>query len=193
MGSYKETLASILLRKTKLRRTIFYISIDCILLTLSLYLAFFLRFDGIIDPVYFIRFGSYLLVFLAVKLSIYALFRLYKMNWTLVGFHELIDIAKASTVSFIMLIGIISLQGHINLFSGFPRSVVMIDFGISLVFITMFRASRRVLMHAFNGKENTDAKRVLIIGAGNAGEQIARDMSRQANGPYLPVGFVDDD
>ena len=164
MSSYKENIESFILKKTKYRRTAFYISVDGILLTFSLYLAFFLRFDGNIDPVYLNRFGSYLLVFLTVKLSMFALFRLYKMNWTLVGFHELIDIVKTSAVSFIILIGIISLHGQINLFSGFPRSVVIIDFGISLVLITMFRTSRRVLMHAFNGKEHIDAKRVLIIG-----------------------------
>jgi FlaA1/EpsC-like NDP-sugar epimerase len=41
--------------------------------------------------------------------------------------------------------------------------------------------------------DQVTTKRTLIIGAGDAGEQIVRDMRRQKNSPYMPVGFIDDD
>jgi FlaA1/EpsC-like NDP-sugar epimerase len=68
----------------------------------------------------------------------------------------------------------------------------LIDYALSLILIGGFKISKRVYLY---GKKYplVEQKRTLIIGAGNAGEQIVRDMRRTKDSPYLPVGFVDDD
>jgi FlaA1/EpsC-like NDP-sugar epimerase len=186
-------IKSFLLKKTNFRRAVFFATIDGILLSFSLYLSFFLRFDGIIPYLYLDKFLWYLFVFLAVKFIVFSFCRLYQMSWSYVGFYELIDIFKAETISLLMLLGIVFMLWSHTLFLGFPRSIPLIDFVISLVLIVMFRASKRVYRQVLSGKHREGTKRTLIVGAGNAGEQIVRDMRRQVNSPYTPVGFIDDD
>lgn len=184
---------SFLIKKTKLQRTIFFVLVDGLLLSFSLYLSFYLRFDGDIKPEYLDKFWSYLIVFLSVKYIVFALFRLYKISWSYVGFYELLNILIANTISFLLLTGIIFMLWFYNLFVGFPRSIPILDFIISLLLIVMFRTSKRIYRQTRSGMNREDTKQTLIIGAGNAGEQIVRDMRRQENSPYTPVGFIDDD
>jgi FlaA1/EpsC-like NDP-sugar epimerase len=68
----------------------------------------------------------------------------------------------------------------------------LIDYTLSLILIGGFKISKRVYLH---GKKYplVEQKRTLIIGAGNAGELIVRDMKRTKDAPYLPVAFIDDD
>lgn len=186
-------IKSFLLKKTRLRRTLFYITGDGFLLTLSLYVSLYLRFDGNIEPRFINNFFSYLLVFLFVKYSVFAVFRLYHMTWSYVGFYELLDILKANLVSLIMLMGIVFILWRQNLFEGLPSSILLIDFAVSLCLIVMFRTSRRTYMQARSRMNHAGAKRTLIIGAGYAGEQIVREIRRQKDSSYLPVGFIDDD
>ncbi len=166
----------LLMKKTKPRRTFFYIIVDGLLIALALYLSFHLRFDGNIKARYLDEFWKYLLVFLTVKYSVFAFCRLYRMTWSYVGFYELLDILKANLISLFILMGIIFMLWHQSLFNGFPRSIPLIDFTISLFFIVIFRTSRRFYLQARSNMNHINAKRTLIIGAGNAGEQIVRDM-----------------
>jgi FlaA1/EpsC-like NDP-sugar epimerase len=99
----------------------------------------------------------------------------------------------ANTVNLFLLSGIVYMFWFYDLFMGFPRSIPVLDFVISLVLIVMFRTSKRVYLQLWNETNSVDTKRTLIIGAGNAGEQIVRDIRRQKNSPYTPVGFIDDD
>jgi FlaA1/EpsC-like NDP-sugar epimerase len=188
----KEMVQSFFSKRTKSRRTLFFVTGDGILLSLALYLSFFLKFDGNITPAYLNNFFTYLSIFLLVKYSVFTIFRLYRMNWSMVGFYELFDIWKANTISLLLLLGIFFLFSYHSMFGGFPRSIPLIDYGVSLVLITMFRTSRRVYLQARLNRNHADAKRTLIIGAGDAGEQIVRAMRRQDNSPYMPVGFIDD-
>jgi FlaA1/EpsC-like NDP-sugar epimerase len=68
----------------------------------------------------------------------------------------------------------------------------LIDYALSLILVGGFKISKRVYLH---GKKYplVEQKMTLVIGAGNAGEQIVRDMKRTKDSPYLPVAFIDDD
>ena len=179
--------------RTKLKRTIFFVLVDGLLLSFSLYLSFYLRFDGNIKPEYIDKFWRYLIVFLSVKYITFTVFRLYRISWSYVGFYELLNMLMANTVNLFLLSGIVYMFWFYELFRGFPRSIPVLDFVISLVLIVMFRTSKRVYLQLWNETNSVDTKRTLIIGAGNAGEQIVRDVRRQKSSPYTPVGFIDDD
>lgn len=78
----------------------------------------------------------------------------------------------------------------------FPRTVIF----MALVFTTVFIGGSRLLVHAIfsygkniMGTNRELSKNVLIIGAGDSGEMLIRDMARKGNVPYKPVGFIDDD
>jgi FlaA1/EpsC-like NDP-sugar epimerase len=76
----------------------------------------------------------------------------------------------------------------------FPRSTLLIDYIISLFLIGSFRISKRLVLEGIKSpfKSKEEKVKVLIYGAGGAGEQITRDMQRNKNSNYLPIGFVDD-
>jgi len=76
----------------------------------------------------------------------------------------------------------------------FPRSTLLIDYIISLFLIGSLRISKRLVLEGIKSpfKSKEEKVKVLIYGAGGAGEQITRDMQRNKNSNYLPIGFVDD-
>jgi FlaA1/EpsC-like NDP-sugar epimerase len=75
----------------------------------------------------------------------------------------------------------------------FPKSILIIDFLLSIILIVGSRFSVRMFNEIEFGRINIRKKRTLIVGAGNAGELIVREITRQRESEYIPVGFLDDD
>jgi len=76
----------------------------------------------------------------------------------------------------------------------FPRSTLLVDYLISFFLIASLRISKRAILEGIKStfKSKEGKTKVLIYGAGGAGEQIVREMLRKKNSNYFPVGFVDD-
>ncbi|MBC8460991.1 MAG: polysaccharide biosynthesis protein, partial [Deltaproteobacteria bacterium] len=183
----------ILFQRTDRKRIVWFLFWDVIIILSSLYFAFLLRFDGKIPSSYLEQFRIYAIFFLAVKLPIFYYFRLYHMSWRYVGFYELISVAKATTLSAILLGAIAFLKPNF-LFHVFPRSILIIDFLLTLSMVGGHRVMKRSYIQVFKcGKNSKPQKRILIVGAGDAGERIVREMKKSPISEYLPVGFVDDD
>lgn len=163
---------------------------DLLLLALSLYLAFLIRFEGRIPQANFNNLGTVVLVALALKLPVFYLFRLYRMSWSYVSFGELMDVFKAVTLSSVALGTFFFLWG--SPVTILPRSVLMLDYFLTLFVIGGFRSAKRIYQ-GWRGGFYKGGRRVLIVGAGNAGEQIARAMLYEQRSRYCPVGFADDD
>ncbi len=163
---------------------------DALLLALALYLAFLIRFEGKIPSTHFSNLGFIIIVALALKLPIFYLFRLYRMSWAYVSFHELLDVFKAVTLSSVALGTFFFLWN--SSVTILPRSVLMLDYLLTLFLIGGFRSARRIYQ-GWRGGFSPEGRRVLIVGAGDAGEQIVRAMLSERRSQYFPVGFVDDD
>jgi FlaA1/EpsC-like NDP-sugar epimerase len=163
---------------------------DALLLALALYLAFLIRFEGKIPQTHFSNIGFIIIVALTLKIPIFYLFRLYRMSWAYVSFHELLDVFKAVTLSSIALGTFFFLWG--GSVTILPRSVLMLDYLLTLFLIGGFRSARRIYQ-GWRGGFYKEGRRVLIVGAGDAGEQIVRAMLSERRSHYFPVGFVDDD
>jgi FlaA1/EpsC-like NDP-sugar epimerase len=163
---------------------------DALLLALALYLAFLIRFEGKIPLAHFSNLGFIIIVALALKLPVFYLFRLYRMSWAYVSFHELLDVFKAVTLSSVALGTFFFLQG--SAVTILPRSVLMLDYLLTLFLIGGFRSAKRIYQ-GWRGGFYKEGRRVLIVGAGDAGEQIARAMLSERRSQYFPVGLVDDD
>lgn len=168
--------------------------VDVLLWTLSFGLAFVIRFDGAIPHHYVRAMPQVLMLFLPVKLAWAMGFRLYRITWKLVGLMEIVAVWKAATGAALTLAGGLFLLQELWAFGTFPRSVLVLDYLLSTGFLAVSRLGRRLLDEGFLVKRRkAGGRRVLLVGAGTAGELIARSMLNGEQAEYVPVGFIDDD
>src|SRR4030042_4591607 len=181
-----------ILKRSPLKRTLLFLGSDAILFVLAFYLSFYIRFEGTIPDIHLRQFSICLPFFVGLKITAFYLFQIHRFTWSYVGLHALLKIFKVLTVCSLVLSSLILFLAYEESFRGFPRFIFLIDYALSLILIGGFKISKRVYLY---GKKYplVEQKRTLIIGAGNAGEQIVRDMRRTKDYPYLPGAFVDDD
>jgi FlaA1/EpsC-like NDP-sugar epimerase len=185
------------LRKSVFKRRCFFFLFDTLLISGAMYFAFWSRFNGEIPSKYNETIFYYIGLAIVCKLFFLLLYNLYDISWRFVGLNELFKLFKAVSFGSLALGMSLYLLRLIEPFSAtvFPRSVLVIDYLFSLVFIGGLRISKRVLLEGLKStlKAKGPMRRVLIVGAGSAGEQIVRDMIREKSSHFVPVGFIDDD
>ena len=157
---------------------------DALIVGLSLYLAFLIRFEGRIPLASFRNLGVLIPIALALKLPIFYLFRLYRMSLAYVSFAELFEVFKAVTLGSIALGTVFFLWASQTAI--LPRSVLILDYFITLFLIGGFRSAQRIYQ-GWRGSFFREGRRVLIVGAGNAGEQIVRAMLQEKRSHYLSL------
>ncbi len=185
-----------LLKKTSFKRRIFFFASDIVFISFSMYAAFWLRYNGVLPPESAKPLTYYIVLALIIKLTFLALYNLYDISWQFVSMEELIKIFKALSISSIFLgmtLFFLRVYSPFQVFP-FPRSTLLIDYIISFFLIGSLRISKRLFTEGIKSpfKSKEEKIRVLIYGAGGAGEQIAREMQRKKNSNYLPIGFIDD-
>jgi FlaA1/EpsC-like NDP-sugar epimerase len=174
-------------------RRVGQVGVDAALLALAYYLAYVLRFDDAIPPRYERLLEDTIVLIVVMKLVIFALFGLYSKLWRFVDQRDFETILKAvvvSTVGLIVVLFLFSIGRHDP-----PRTVVALDFLLSLVFCAGARFAMRALVErpARGAILERAANEVLIVGAGNGGQQVAFELRRNPGLSSAPVGFVDDD
>ena len=178
-------------KRTALTRTLFFMALDIVLIALAVWFSFILRFDGIIPDDFFSAFEITVVLSIVFTIPIFYFFDLYSFSWSYVSTRELVSLIFGSTFSFLFLGTAIFLSRDFASFKGFPRSTLIISYILVIFLAAGIRFSKRIYIQ-FIKKRNFSGKReiVLIVGAGDAGEQIARNM--QGSSHYKPVGFIDD-
>ena len=180
--------------KQKYKKLLFLIS-DVLLISLSVWLAFLLRFDGKI-PIQYLEKGTFqglIILALVFTLPVFYFFKLYSFSWIYVSTQELISLFKATILSFLFSGAAILIFRDFAWFSGFPRSTLFISYFLIFLFCGEIRFSKRIYLQMFQKGVKKEKARTLIIGAGDAGEQILRGILGSKYSPYLPVGFIDDE
>ena len=151
--------------------------------------AFTLRFDFQIPENFQRVMWSGLLPLLAVKLSVFGLFRMYQGWWKYVSLYDMVALGRAlmaaSGIFLAMNVFVISP-------STFPRSIYLLDFVLSFLLIGGARGGLRMFREAIVNRTGESVP-VLIAGAGDTGEALIREILRNRNIAYQVVGFLDDD
>lgn len=195
MREWVKTFLWEIIRTTPLKRRAFFLIADSFLILGSLYASFWLRFDGAIPKQYLFNFFYYLPLTLILKLALLLYYGMYNISWRFFGLKELIKLFSAvSFSSFAIAIFLFFFKTYAP-FQGFPRSVLLLDFIFTLGFIGTLRISKRAIKEYVHktGKLKRGRIKTLIIGAGSAGAQIAKEMLNNKTSKYFPVGFIDDD
>ncbi len=178
-------LNSILLHK----RRILEVGVDFILICLAYISANLLRYEGVLTiPSQDIIVKSLPLI-LIVKYLVFFKFGIYRGMWRYVSVLDLVNIFKAVSLASIASAMLIL---FIWRFQGFSRTVFIIDWLLLFLFISGSRVLERVYKEIFD-QASLSGKKVLIYGAGDAGEFVLREIKNNKLLHYEPVGFLDDD
>ena len=126
------------------------------------------------------------------KVAIFAAFGLYQKWWRYVGLRDLETILKAVVVASLVLVGALFIWSPTE--NDLPRSVAAMDLLLTAALIGGVRlAVRSVIERPPRGAVLPKGQEVLIVGAGEAGQLVAREMQRSPELGQTPIGFVDDD
>jgi UDP-N-acetyl-D-glucosamine 4,6-dehydratase len=178
-----------LLRPTALKRIIFFIISDLLLSIVSLYSSYLLRFNFHIVDKFLDTFWVVFTVLVVLKIGFMYILKSYKIIWRFFGLYEAKNIVIAHIGAYMSFVVIYLLLP--NIFNPFPRSVIAIDFFLSLILIGALRISKRVV---FEGHGQIHQKPTLIIGVNSTTPLIIQSaMKSELN--YYPiaiVAFVDD-
>ena len=156
--------------------------------------SFALRLDVAQLPFYFpavlIMCGAAVLV----KVPTYYFFGLYRRIWIYASTHELRLITAAVTTASVLTSGVMLVLISAGLvIPGMPRSALGIDWLLSLVLIGGSRFALRTLAEQSAAPRNGKSRRALVIGAGDAGALVVRELQRSSQLNLSPIGFLDDD
>lgn len=172
------------------KRRIFEVLLDTVLICLAYVSAFSLRFEGDIPAQHSAMLVRSLPVILPMKLAIFASFGLYRGVWRHLSIQDAIAIVKAVTLSSVLAVAAMTMLFRFDLF---PRTVFVIDWMALLLLVAGCRALIRVIRDYLFSLSDVRGRRVLIVGAGDAGVMILREFHNNAKLGYSPLGFIDDD
>jgi FlaA1/EpsC-like NDP-sugar epimerase len=177
----------------KLRNRHFFI-FDSFLIIFLPFLALSLR----VSTPWSVSFVPDLMIFvlaaLVIKLPIFYAFGLYRRYWPFASIDSMVSIIAGVVLSSAAVAAVFFLLNGLGLL-GLPRSIPFIDGMLTLILVGGIRFSARLLSHTSqhksrNGEEN---HHVIIAGAGEAGQMVAREILSSRYVEHSLVGFVDDD
>ena len=185
--------------------TLIVVVSDLLLLAAALFASYYLRFNFDIPDNTFAQLVRLAPVLVLIKIVVFYFFNLYRGMWRYTSTKDLFNIVKASIFNILFIAALLLFTNNL---AGFPRSVFIIDGALTIILIAGSRISIRLffelgsegkrrinilnLLFAWNPQKPKGAKNLLIIGAGNTGEKIFREIRDNANLKYHVVGYVDD-
>ena len=171
---------------------------DAVLLILAHLGAYLLRFEFSMAETFWHKILLGLPWIILVKLLLFAYFGLYRGMWRYTSLFTLQRVLFATITSTLVIMALIAMIFH---FQGYPRSVFFIDFILTFLFTGGIRVCVRMIMNQehkiprdlFQKIPAGECRRLLIIGAGKAGEKVVREIMDNPSICLRPVGFLDDD
>jgi FlaA1/EpsC-like NDP-sugar epimerase len=175
------------------RHRVWQAAVDACLVAIAWYLAFALRFDFAIPNRYEELIAETILLVVVIKVAVLTVFGLYNHWWRYVSIGDMWSAARAVTVGSLVAFIAVYLIDPVDGVR-LPRSVFLIDALLLLAFITGARLLARTLIER-PGRRGlvTRGKEALIVGAGDAGQLIIKEMLKNRALGYTPIGLVDDD
>jgi FlaA1/EpsC-like NDP-sugar epimerase len=179
-------------------RTISRGLIDLLVFAISLAAAYVIRFEGSIPDTFFWQLVV-LLPYIVIARSVsFQIFSVYKIVWRYVSIRDAFRILEAVLPVTATLILARYFAPHHLAILRVPISVITLEFLLAILGTTGIRMVRRVSLEmtqhdSLTRQRNGTAKRILLIGAGDAGNMVAKELGQRADLGLEVVGFVDDD
>jgi len=183
----------------QLKNSNFYLVlfVDALLFILAHFTAYLFRFELSLTPDRLQQIRDVLIWLVPLKLVVFFTFGLYRGMWRYTSVRDFWLIAQATVVSSLLVTFILI---YLNRFQGYSRAVFIIDGILTFLLAGGLRMAIRSYFALYTGSKNDAAslikvhfKKVLIIGAGDAGEKILREIIENYQLHYRVIGFIDDD
>lgn len=164
--------------------------LDIILVSAALLFAYLLRFDGYLG-IYSRQYIDVVVFVVLIYVANNWLFGLYKKMWRYASIQELLGIFWSATFSALLTYILFWVMD-----TKIPRSVLLLTGILSIFSIGGTRFAYRVLRDRQNKlrniKSETIKKRLMIVGGGDAGANLVKELVQNPNSQYIPVLIVDD-
>lgn len=163
---------------------------DSLALSFSYLIALWLRYDlrySTIDTIYIERWKAFLPFYILGSLAVFWFLKLYKSIWRFASYSELLRVSMATVIcSFFHIIGITFFWGRM------PISYYVIGAILQYLAVLGIRFSYRfiLLLRKVNNKKSHH--RIMVIGAGAAGQMLIRDIQRSGEVDGAVVCIIDD-
>lgn len=183
-------------------RNSFFLVSDIALIIAAVIVSFALRLElGSLFVSYFPQAIRMAILAVLIKPVVFYFFGLYRRLWAYASIRELILVVSGVTASSVIVSVAVLLMTYWQSsrpgYIGFPRSVLIIDWLLSMAFIGGFRFSYRYLAEsrstASNGSKQHGSRRAAIVGAGDAGALVVREIQKNPQLNLVPICFLDDD
>jgi len=176
------------------------VAIHALLFALSLLLALGLAYNFHMTDPWFTRVFLPLVPFaIIIKLLVFTRFKIWRGSWRYVGLGDLVSLVFASQISVVLFIGLFYVVENCALwfaqrrvFSLMPDSAFLLDWVGTIILVAGVRIAVRLYYEEFRAQEAIVQARLLIVGAGDAGESLLREIKRMGVARYEVVGFLDD-
>jgi FlaA1/EpsC-like NDP-sugar epimerase len=175
-------------------RRVFVVLVHVSLWMAGLVLALLLRFDFDIPRGFLKQAPQLLAVSLIVRTIVHWRLGIFHGIWRYSSSRDLLSLIKAATFSSAIIAAVWAFAGT----GIFPRSIFVLDYAFSILTVGGLRFSIRTiheigLQNTARSLRNGDTRRrIVVLGAGDAGEMLMREIVRNHGGRYEPVGFLDD-
>jgi len=165
---------------------------DTALIAAAIVGAAWLRFDGRVPPEVVVQLPATLGLSVVLKTAVFAATGMYALSWAQVGLVDMLGVVLRVTVGWTLFAATVMVLRHEGMLGGFSRAMLLLDYVLTLLGVGTFRIAPRVL-RTLTYAPPADGRRALIVGAGAAGDQLARSLRQTPGSGYAVVGFVDDD
>jgi UDP-GlcNAc:undecaprenyl-phosphate/decaprenyl-phosphate GlcNAc-1-phosphate transferase len=172
------------------KRRVFEVMLDVLLITLSYYTSYALIHGPLDEARARNLFLETLPVLVTIKIAVFLATGVYRGLWRYVSLDSLVTFAKAVAAS--SAVSMLALVFAFR-FAGYSRVVFVLDGLILLCLLAGSRMAFRLLRMQIPAPATRSARRVLIYGAGDAGELLVRELLNNPTCGRKPVGFADDD
>ena len=172
------------------KRRIFEVLLDVVLIVLAYWSAYAIKFEPFSNSPAWRLFLRTLPVLVVVRLAAFLLFGVYRGIWRYTSIDDLMAFAKAVAAGSVISLVIVLFKFR---FEGFSRTIFLIDALVMLLLLAGSRVAFRFFRQVLPAGNGDSARRVLIYGAGDAGELLLRELLNNRELSYAPVGFMDDD
>jgi UDP-GlcNAc:undecaprenyl-phosphate GlcNAc-1-phosphate transferase len=172
------------------KRRVFEVLLDLILIILSYWSAYAIKFGPFSQSPAWKLFLRTLPVLVFVKMCAFLVMGVYRGIWRYTSIDDLIVFAKA-----VLLSSVASLLAVLFAFrfEGFSRTVFALDGILMFLFLAGSRMAFRLFRQILPSGNGRTGRRVLIYGAGDGGELLLRELLNNRSLKLTPIGFLDDD